>query len=211
MTHVAVTAVKASQRAQTWPQLTHQAAAAADPPGCSSPFCIFCTSRPASGRRSRPFTLRSPVPARKQAGHTAAGGTRQPIAMPATSSRMRALPHCSQLDSSLPGQGAPLHEQPSSLSPCMASHHQADQQLHVHGVQSTHAISAIVTVDGKPKPYCSATRLQSSATQALNFAYEPGSDCSAPAYRSSVRRCVRRGHSTVGTRQTRSCLWPSCG
>jgi hypothetical protein len=34
-------------------------------PGCSSPFCIFCTSRPASGLRSRPFTLRSPVPAEK--------------------------------------------------------------------------------------------------------------------------------------------------
>lgn len=32
-------------------------------PGLSSPVCIFCTSRDASGLRSRPRTLRNPVPA----------------------------------------------------------------------------------------------------------------------------------------------------
>lgn len=31
-------------------------------PGCSSPVCIFSTSRAASGRRSRPFTFCRPVP-----------------------------------------------------------------------------------------------------------------------------------------------------
>ncbi len=34
-------------------------------PGLSSPVCIFLTSSVASGRRSSPLTLRSPVPARR--------------------------------------------------------------------------------------------------------------------------------------------------
>ena len=37
-------------------------------PARSSPCCIFCTSSVASGRRSRPLTLRMPVP--KHTPHT---------------------------------------------------------------------------------------------------------------------------------------------
>jgi hypothetical protein len=121
-------------------------------PGCSSPPCIFWTSSPASGRRSRPLTLRSPVPA----GSTPPSSEVQAERILTVLDAILALAgHLMSLDHSIVSRQSSLPV--SNPVGCK-------QRCHQH-----------------------------------------------PTHRNTARRCVRRGRSTGGTPQTRSCPWPSCG